>query len=356
MPAAAGAGPGAAPAGPPCATGAGRHRYAVTRDDRSPDDLPPPPRALPWRQPRWARRCSAGAPCSPRSRPTTSTSPRTASTRRFGDLDLRGVLVVADAKDGPGSVVGQLVNNGTEAVDVTIGTAGGPAPSPSRSSPAPPWRSARTPPSRWPASPRLRATSCRSRSPRPGPAQNVVTVPVLPALGYYEDSKPSAAPSGSAPAASPSASPSEPASSPSASPSASSRRPAPAAEARHRLLPMIEILTPAELARARETGALVADILQTLRSRASSGTNLLDIDRWARSMIVEAGRRLLLRRLRAVVRPRSVRAPHLHVGQRRRAPRPAPRPHARRRRPALPRPRGLARRRRRRLGDQLRRG
>jgi methionyl aminopeptidase len=52
---------------------------------------------------------------------------------------------------------------------------------------------------------------------------------------------------------------------------------------------MIEILNPAEVARARETGALVADILQTLKSRTSVGTNLLEIDEWTRAMIVEAG-------------------------------------------------------------------
>lgn len=52
---------------------------------------------------------------------------------------------------------------------------------------------------------------------------------------------------------------------------------------------MIEILNPTELRRARETGALVADILRTLKSRCTVGTNLLDIDRWAQSMIVEAG-------------------------------------------------------------------
>ncbi len=52
---------------------------------------------------------------------------------------------------------------------------------------------------------------------------------------------------------------------------------------------MIEILSPTELARARETGALVAHILQTLKSRSPVGTNLLDIDRWAQAMIVEAG-------------------------------------------------------------------
>lgn len=46
---------------------------------------------------------------------------------------------------------------------------------------------------------------------------------------------------------------------------------------------------PPALARAKETGALVAHILQTLKSRSAVGTNLLDIDRWAQAMIVEAG-------------------------------------------------------------------
>ncbi|MEU5964256.1 type I methionyl aminopeptidase [Micromonospora parva] len=52
---------------------------------------------------------------------------------------------------------------------------------------------------------------------------------------------------------------------------------------------MIEILSPADVLRAKETGALVAGILQTLKSRCAVGTNLLDIDRWAQAMITEAG-------------------------------------------------------------------
>ena len=52
---------------------------------------------------------------------------------------------------------------------------------------------------------------------------------------------------------------------------------------------MIEILNRTELLRANDTGALVAEILQTLKSRSTVGTNLLDIDRWAQSMIIEAG-------------------------------------------------------------------
>ncbi|MGW7413856.1 type I methionyl aminopeptidase [Streptomyces sp. NPDC054863] len=52
---------------------------------------------------------------------------------------------------------------------------------------------------------------------------------------------------------------------------------------------MIEILNPTLLARAKESGALVGHILQTLKSRSTIGTNLLDIDRWAEKMIADAG-------------------------------------------------------------------
>lgn len=52
---------------------------------------------------------------------------------------------------------------------------------------------------------------------------------------------------------------------------------------------MIEVLNSTELPRAREAGALVAGILQTLKSRCEVGTNLRDINLWARAMITEAG-------------------------------------------------------------------
>jgi methionyl aminopeptidase len=52
---------------------------------------------------------------------------------------------------------------------------------------------------------------------------------------------------------------------------------------------VIEILDPARLVRARAAGALVARILQELKQRSTAGTNLLDIDRWAQRMILEAG-------------------------------------------------------------------
>lgn len=52
---------------------------------------------------------------------------------------------------------------------------------------------------------------------------------------------------------------------------------------------MIEILNPAGLVRARGAGALVADILQAMKARAIPGVNLLDIDRWTKKMIEDAG-------------------------------------------------------------------
>lgn len=52
---------------------------------------------------------------------------------------------------------------------------------------------------------------------------------------------------------------------------------------------MIEILTASEVERARETGRLVGNILNTLKHRVQVGTNLLEIDAWTKEMIEEAG-------------------------------------------------------------------
>ncbi|MBB2956739.1 type I methionyl aminopeptidase [Pseudoclavibacter helvolus] len=51
---------------------------------------------------------------------------------------------------------------------------------------------------------------------------------------------------------------------------------------------MIEILNEAELSRAAVTGQLVGTILHDLKSRIRVGTNLLEVDRWAKAMILEA--------------------------------------------------------------------
>ncbi|MDN3445662.1 type I methionyl aminopeptidase [Microbacterium sp. APC 3901] len=52
---------------------------------------------------------------------------------------------------------------------------------------------------------------------------------------------------------------------------------------------MIEILDDDQLARARGAGALVGGILQSLKQRAAVGVNLLDLDRWTKQMIEDAG-------------------------------------------------------------------
>lgn len=52
---------------------------------------------------------------------------------------------------------------------------------------------------------------------------------------------------------------------------------------------MIEILNATQLAAARETGAIVGDTLAELRERATVGVNLLEIDAWARELILAAG-------------------------------------------------------------------
>jgi methionyl aminopeptidase len=52
---------------------------------------------------------------------------------------------------------------------------------------------------------------------------------------------------------------------------------------------MIEILNDAQLVCARDAGALVGEILQTLKKRAVVGVNLLDLDRWTKQMIEDAG-------------------------------------------------------------------
>ncbi|WP_144876012.1 type I methionyl aminopeptidase [Microbacterium sp. 1.5R] len=52
---------------------------------------------------------------------------------------------------------------------------------------------------------------------------------------------------------------------------------------------MIEILDHDRLERARDTGALVGGILQTLKERTAVGVNLLELDRWTKRLIEDAG-------------------------------------------------------------------
>nr|WP_218853882.1 type I methionyl aminopeptidase [Schumannella luteola] len=48
-------------------------------------------------------------------------------------------------------------------------------------------------------------------------------------------------------------------------------------------------MTPAEVDKARATGALVGDILQTLKTKSLVGTNLLELDEITRQLIIDAG-------------------------------------------------------------------
>ncbi len=52
---------------------------------------------------------------------------------------------------------------------------------------------------------------------------------------------------------------------------------------------MIQLLAPNQLAEARPSGRFVARTLKTLRERVQPGTNLLEIDAWARELIAAAG-------------------------------------------------------------------
>ncbi len=108
----------------------------------------------------------------------------------FGDLDVRGVLVISDAKDGAGNIVGQLVNSSNEDIDVAFATDGGAGPQvkvPRRSSVTLGEGESATLP-KVTVSPgdvlQLQVITAAT-------GQNVVTVPVLPAKGYYTDDKPS---------------------------------------------------------------------------------------------------------------------------------------------------------------------
>lgn len=54
---------------------------------------------------------------------------------------------------------------------------------------------------------------------------------------------------------------------------------------------MIEIFSAADLPRAKASGRLVATVLQGVQERVKVGTNLLEIDQWAREVITDAGAR-----------------------------------------------------------------
>ncbi|HEY5878804.1 MAG TPA: M24 family metallopeptidase, partial [Nakamurella sp.] len=52
---------------------------------------------------------------------------------------------------------------------------------------------------------------------------------------------------------------------------------------------MIQVLSPTQVEAARPAGRFVGRTLATLRERVRPGTNLLDIDAWARELIAREG-------------------------------------------------------------------
>src|SRR3982750_1614818 len=56
-----------------------------------------------------------------------------------------------------------------------------------------------------------------------------------------------------------------------------------------RVVPMIELRTPAQIEAMRPAGRFVAEVLVALRGAADVGVNLLDLDRLAHKMITDRG-------------------------------------------------------------------
>ncbi|MBD3784268.1 MAG: hypothetical protein IE926_15195 [Micrococcales bacterium] len=112
-------------------------------------------------------------------------------------LDLRNVAIVADAKGSPGTVIGQAVNNGADAVEVTFGVEGGQG-SAKTSVPAFSGGSLTTGTkvelSDVPVAP---GSMVRLVVSTPQAGQNVVLVPVLAPERYYDGLAPSPSPSAS---------------------------------------------------------------------------------------------------------------------------------------------------------------
>ena len=102
-------------------------------------------------------------------------------------LDLRDLAIVVPAAGGTGVVVGQAVNRGTSAVDVTFAVAGAPAPA----TVAVPASSGKTLSDaatgvEIPGIPAPPGSTVQLTVTTDEAGANVVTVPVLPNTGYYE--------------------------------------------------------------------------------------------------------------------------------------------------------------------------
>ncbi len=112
-------------------------------------------------------------------------------------LALRNLVVVADSKGGPGTVVGQAVNEGADALDVTFGVAGGTPVSATVPAYSEDALSANGSPVVLGAVPEAPGAMVQLTVATREAGQNVVLVPVLPSTRYYTGLAPSPSPSAS---------------------------------------------------------------------------------------------------------------------------------------------------------------
>lgn len=111
----------------------------------------------------------------------------------FGDLDVRGVVVISNAKDSAGNIVGQFVNTSDKDIDVSFAGEGGAGPQVTvarHSSLTLGGGEAATLPKVTVAPGDVMQLQIATAA----TGQNVVTVPVLPSLAYYEGDKPAGGP------------------------------------------------------------------------------------------------------------------------------------------------------------------
>jgi hypothetical protein len=114
----------------------------------------------------------------------------------LGVVQIRNLLVVADEENGPGVLSGQVVNNGDDSAQITVATEGG-APVTITAPPRQVQRISGTSQVQLSSVPADPGGIVTLTIQTPTSGANIVQVPVLPAIEYYETLKPSAAPTGS---------------------------------------------------------------------------------------------------------------------------------------------------------------
>ncbi|WP_106297746.1 hypothetical protein [Knoellia remsis] len=113
----------------------------------------------------------------------------------FGDLEVRGLVVVSNAKGTPGNLAGQVINRSSEDVQLTFqseGSAGAQATVKRQSSLT--LGEGEGKPVTLDKVEVAPGETLELQVSTPATGLNLLLVPVLPSTGYYEDAKPSGAP------------------------------------------------------------------------------------------------------------------------------------------------------------------